>query len=168
MTLIMRPESGIPSYPTQLTDGQIAAFNDATYLLSVDHPFMRGKDLELTALRQAYALADLPSAIISLQTAMESTLFDIWRMTLVDGGVSSAEIASRTGNDTPFKSLVTSVLPPILGGRWDITAHQTPVGHYWNTLYQLRNAVIHSAADVQEWQYEIARQAHLGMISHLD
>jgi hypothetical protein len=167
MSLIMRPESGIPTYPTQLTDGQIAAFNEATYLVSVDHPFIRGKDLELTAHRQAYALDDLPSAIVSLQTAMESTLFDIWRMALVDGGMSSAEIATRTGSDTPFKSLVTSVLPSILGGRWDITAPQTTVGGYWNTLYQLRNTVIHSAADVQEWQYDIARQAHLRMIRHV-
>jgi hypothetical protein len=167
MTLIMRPESGIPTYPSRMPDEQLPAFEDVVQLLSVDHPFIRGKDLELTAQRQAYALDDLPSAIISLQTALESTLFDVWRMTLVDCGATTAEAAAATEGDTTFKALVTSVLPPILGGRWDINASGTPVGDYWQTLYQLRNAVIHSAADVEEWQYDIGRAAHLSMIRYL-
>jgi hypothetical protein len=164
MTLLLRPESGIPQFPGLLAPEQLGAFGQAIELVSADHPFVRGKDLELAAYRQAYALDDLPAAVISLQTAMESTLFDLWRISLVDKGQTQHEIEEIAASDTNFKPLMTTVMPPILGGRWDVGDAQTPVGQYWQTLYRLRNDVIHSAANVQEWQYEAAVDAHKALI----
>jgi hypothetical protein len=44
---------------------------------------------------------------------------------------------------------MSTVMPPILGGRWDLSDPNTPAGGYWQALYQLRNDVIHSAAIVK-------------------
>lgn len=163
-TILMRPESGIHSFPGVLSAQQYGAFQDAVGLVSRDHPFVRGKDLELAAQRQAYARDDLPAAIISLQTAMESTLFDLWRISLVDNGRTRQEIEQIAIEDTSFKPLLTTVTPPILGGNWDLTDVRTPAGAYWQAAYQLRNEVIHSAANVQEYQYEAALDAHRALI----
>jgi hypothetical protein len=166
-TILMRPESGIPTYPGVLAPEQLQAFNSAVGLIAADHPFVRGKDLELTAYRQAYALDDLPAAVISLQTAMESTLFDLWRTSLVDHGKTAKAIGTIAFVDTSFKTLMSTVMPMILGGRWNLSEPDTPAGAYWQTLYQLRNDVIHSAAIVQEWQYDTAYQAHNALIRDL-
>lgn len=166
-TILMRPESGIPTYPDELAPEQLQAFNSAVSLIAADHPFVRGKDLELAAYRQAYALDDLPAAVISLQTAMESTVFDLWRTSLVDHGKTANEIRRIAIEDTSFKTLMSTVMPPILGGRWDLSDPNTPAGGYWQALYQLRNDVIHSAAIVQEWQYDAAYRAHNALIRYL-
>jgi hypothetical protein len=166
-TILMRSESGIPTYPSVLAPEQLEAFNSAVGLIAANHPFVRGKDLELTAYRQAYALDDLPAAVISLQTAMESTLFDLWRMSLVDQGKTATEIRTIAIVDTSFKTLMSTVMPAILGGRWDLSNADTPAGAYWQDMYQLRNEVIHSAAIVQEWQYDVAYQAHNALVRNL-
>ena len=163
MILVMRPESGIQSYPTTMTAQQIVAFAEAVPGLLMHAPFIRGKDLELTAYRQAYALDDLTSAVVSLQTSMESTLFELWHVSMVDMGMSRSAIEAKTQEDRPFKVLVTSNLPTILGGNWDVTAAGTPVGNYWQHLYVLRNDVVHSGSTVQEWQYERAHAAHVAL-----
>jgi hypothetical protein len=167
MMLFMRPEAGIPSYPTSLTPEQLAAFAGAVQGLTLEHPFLRGKDLELTAFRQAYALDDLTSAIISFQTAMESTLFELWHLTMVDSGMTRSEIDAEIQSDMPFKTLLTSKLPSVLGGRWDIQAENTPVGAYWRDLYSLRNRVVHSGMIVQEWQLNNARSAYDALINYV-
>ena len=156
MTLLIRPESGIPQFPGLLAPEQLEAFGQAIELVSADHPFVRGKDLELAAYRQAYALDDLPAAVISLQTAMESTVFDLWRISLVDKGQTQQEIEEIAASDTNFKPLMTTVMPPIL--EWTLGCRRRPDAS-WAVLarrYRLRNDVIHSAANVQEWQYEAA------------
>lgn len=160
MMLFMRPESGIQSYATTMTPQQVFAFANAVQGLVVHHPFLRGKDLELTAYRQAYSLDDLTSAIVSLQTSMESTLFELWHVSMVDMGMSRAAIEAEDRSDKPFKALITTTLPVILGGNWSVAAAGTPVGDYWQQLYLLRNDVVHSGSSVQEWQFERAYAAH--------
>jgi transposase-like protein len=61
-TILMRPEAGIPSFPGVLSAQEYGAFQGAVGLVSNHHPFLRGKDLELAARRQAYARDDLPAA----------------------------------------------------------------------------------------------------------
>lgn len=167
MTLVMRPESGIPTYPTSMTHQQMAAFVGAVQGLALSHPFLRGKDLELTAYRQAFALDDLTAAIVSLQTAMESTLFELWHLTMVDSGMTRSEIETETQSDKPFRTLLTKVLPSVLGGRWSLNTERTPVGKYWHSLYLLRNNVVHSGDNPQEWQFSEARSAYNGLIRYL-
>jgi hypothetical protein len=167
MTLIMRPESGIPAYPTSMTPQQMAAFVGAVQGLALGHPFLRGKDLELTAYRQAFALDDLTAAIVSLQTAMESTLFELWHLTMVDSRMTRSEIETETQSDKPFKTLLTRLIPSLLGGRWNLKSEETPVGRYWRSLYQLRNSVVHSGDIPQEWQFSEARSAYNELIVYL-
>jgi len=163
MMLVMRPESGIQSYPTTMTTQETFSFAKAVQGLVIQHPFIRGKDLELTAYRQAYALDDLMSAVVSLQTSVESSLFELWHVSMVDAGMSQSAIEAEIQTDKPFKVLIRSTLPMILGGNWDVTAAGTPVGNYWQHLYLLRNDVVHSGLPVQEWQYERAYAAHLAL-----
>jgi hypothetical protein len=167
MLLVMRPESGIQSYPTTMTPKETFDFAKAVQGLVIQYPFIRGKDLELTAYRQAYALDDPTSAVVSLQTSVESTLFELWHVSMVDMGMSQSAIGAEVQTDKPFKVLVTSTLPMILGGNWDVTAAGTPVGNYWQQLYLLRNDVVHSGSLVQEWQYERAYSAHMTLRKYI-
>ena len=167
MALIMRAESGIPNYPTSMTSKELSVLGALVQGLSMNSPFLRGRDLELTSFRQAYALDDLPSAVVSLQTAVESTLFQLWHQIMVDLDMTRSQIDAETQSDKPFKTLLTSILPSLLGGRWDINAEQTPVGRYWRDLYLLRNEVVHSGANVQEWQLDKALSAHRALIRHV-
>jgi hypothetical protein len=167
MMLIMRPESGIQLYPTDMTAPQLAAFTSAVQALTMNQPFIRGKDLELTAYRQAYALDDLTAAIVSLQTSMESTLFELWHVSMVDMGMSRPEIEAQTQSDRPFKTLFTTTMPSILGGNWDVTDSRRVPGDYWQKLYLLRNEVVHSGSRAQEWQFDAAWEAHKALIRHV-
>jgi len=167
MTLFMRPESGIAHYPTSLPDRQKSALGAVSQALTAKHPFLRGKDLELSARHQMYDLDDPTSAIVSLQTAVESTLFDVWRLALVDKGMSHDQVKAKTESDLPYKRLLTTVIPSLIGGRWDITAQETPVGNYWRHLYSLRNMVVHSAATVQEYEFDRAYAAHRELVGYI-
>lgn len=165
--MMMRPESGIQLYPIDMTPQELTVFERAVSALTVAMPFIRGKDLELTAYRQAYALDDLTSAVVSLQTSMESTLFELWHVSMVDAGMNRLEIQAETQLDKPFKTLVTTTMPLILGGNWDITNTATAAGDFWRKLYLLRNGVVHSGSPVSEWQFDAAREAHNSLIRYV-
>jgi hypothetical protein len=109
------------------------------------------------SLRQTGDAAD---AIISLQVAAESLMFDTYRMLLVDEGLSSAEITSQLSAEIPFKSLLTRKLPEKLGGSWDVTRVETAVGQYWANLYLVRNLIIHTGMQPHGGHAEEAQAAY--------
>jgi hypothetical protein len=110
---------------------------------------------------------DSADRVSSLQTSMESLLYGIYRLTLVDQGVSAGEI-DHLVQDQLFKPLVATKLPPLLGGRWDLTAQHSELGAYWAELYELRNRVVHSGYDPSIPEADAATTAYLALRSFLD
>jgi len=163
MMLMVRPESGIPSYPLTISEVEQQHFARYVHLASLGHPFIWENDLELAAARQLYGLDDESSAVVSLQTSMESTLFKLRSMIMVDLNKSSTEIIAAEESHKPFKSLLTRTLPSLLGGQWNVEATGTAVGDYWKHLYLVRDRIVHSGLRAQEWQYDQAKAAYSTM-----
>jgi hypothetical protein len=110
---------------------------------------------------------DQVDRVISLQTAVEITLYGLLQMILVDLGASSVEIDSAiTGTD--FKPLVVTWLPRHLGGRWDVTARATPIGLYWVDVYALRNRAVHAGYTPSVAEGDAARNAYTELWSFLN
>lgn len=128
--------------------------------LVFDAPFVRTARFSLRAKRAESIRGDAIETILSLQTAMESRLYAVWRLLLVDCGCSSVELEARIAPDAPYRPLIVSVLPRLLGGRWDTTAAGTPVGEYWEKLYLLRNRIVHGAYEPHLGEAEVARHVY--------
>ena len=147
--MLMHPEN-FPLLAVNLIDPD-ERFTWAMGALSTGHPFLGAADLWKRAERSLQHRGETAECVVNLQTAAEMLLFDLWRMLLVDLEWPSEQINAAIGNELPFKPLVTTTLPGLIGGTWDITAEGTVVGDYWRSLYLLRNAVVHSG-------YEPARR----------
>ena len=115
------------------------AMNGHTFVTSV---LWRGR-----ARRALRFRGDNVACIISLQTSVESMLYSTWRMLMVDEGRDHQYIEHRLAQDTPFKTLVVTILPRALGGRWDVSATGTPVARYWSDVYQVRNRIVHAGIE---------------------
>ena len=63
------------------------------------------------AQRALTQLGDATDAIVTLQAAAESPLWNTYRMILIDEGCDSGEVDLRLVGETPFKALLTTVLP---------------------------------------------------------
>ncbi len=127
------------------------------------HPF----EISAEWLRRAeYARrysGDSTEAVVSLQTSMESMIYNTWRMILVDQGYTHAEIDEKINDKGGYKQLLVNVLAPLLGGAWDTEAHATPVGKYWYRLYRLRNEIVHRGHQASWAEAEAAYDAYIDM-----
>jgi hypothetical protein len=94
------------------------------------------------ALRALRVRGDMADAVVNLQTAVESMMYDLLGVLMVDEGATSTEIAGVLGGELQFKALVTGQLIPRLGGNWNPNSHGA-FGSYWTKLYRLRNRVVH-------------------------
>jgi hypothetical protein len=139
---------------------QSAALNWGFGQLVGGHPFTRSVLLAIRANRAGQIRGDRIDEVISLQTAMESRLYATWRMVLVDKGLSAAKIETEVGRELAHRTVVLTVFPKLLGGRWDATAVGTPVGDYWQRLYMLRNRVVHAGYEPPTPEAEAARSAY--------
>jgi hypothetical protein len=141
--MYMHPYS-IPDFPANRnieTDGARLA---SEYMQLKDNPpFYTAREWYRRALYARRYTGDSVDVVVSLQTSMESMLYDTWRMLLVDQGKSSVQISSVVTADAPYRPLLVRILPQLLGGRWDTKAMDTPVGKYWHRLYLLRNRTVH-------------------------
>lgn len=106
---------------------------------------------------------DAASAIVGLQTAAEAMLFDTYRMLLVDEGYSRNEIDEELASEPGVSTLVKTLLKDKLGGHWDPTVTSTPVGRYWDKLYQVRNDTVHRGFQPHFGHAEEARDAYTGL-----
>lgn len=107
------------------------------------NPFALSKQMLLSA-RQALSSGRYQEGAIWAQTAVES----FWSRLLVkvletEQGLDVEDAEARV-EDQPFISRVTKQMHPLLGGRWDLTAEDTPVGNWHGQTYKLRNRVVHS------------------------
>lgn len=144
----------------QLQGALHAIKNEAPYLRTI-----------LWRSRAQFALlqeGDAPDAIISFQTAAETMLFDAYRIMLVDEGCQEEQIIQEMASDISFRSLLTRILPGRLGGPWDVTKYQQPIGKYWKDLYLVRNQVVHAGRYVHGGDAEKAQSAYRSLRDHLE
>jgi hypothetical protein len=140
--LLMHPDAypfPVPVVPFKSIQRQ---FEDVLKDLSGGRPFMLANLWHGRALRALRIRGDMADAVVNLQTAVESMMYDLLRALMVDEGASSTEIDTAVAAELQFKSLVGRQLAPRLGGNWDPNSHAA-FGSYWSKLYQLRNRVVH-------------------------
>ena len=130
------------------------------------NPFVGSWQWKARAERRRYE-GDNADAVVCFQIAAEVLLFEVWALLLVDEGLSATEIRDLRRN-TSFATLVKSELGQRLGGSWDTTRPRTPVGHFWNDLYQLRIQVVHSGYLPHDGDAEQAERAFEGLERFLD
>ncbi len=152
----------LPAYTPYETsfksEGEAIAWGARALVLG--RPFARSVELVLRAERASGLRGDYADAVISLQTALESRLYETWQLLLVDKGEPSAEIARRVGGEMGFRSLLLTVLPKFLGGNWNATDKTSPVGACWETLYLLRNRVVHAGHNATPSEFDAGRAAY--------
>jgi len=102
------------------------------------------------------------------RVAAESLLFDTYRMLLIEEGLSAGELAASLDRERSFKSLLVREMPSRLGGRWDVSQEETPVGKYWRDLYTVRNAVVHRGSHAHGGEAEAAQEAYWALRDHLE
>jgi hypothetical protein len=118
--------------------------------------------------RRAFSIrGDNADTIISLQTAVESMMYDLLRGLLVDIGKTDAHIKSRVGADTHFKSLLSKELPPLIGGDWSFSGKST-ISAYWQSIYLVRNRIVHSGYSPTIRETEEAMEAYLDLREHIN
>lgn len=166
--IFMHPEAHAEALP--LKDGPITEeqLNAGLAAVATEKPYVTTVLWRSRAQRALKQTGDAADAIISFQIAAESLLFDTYRMLLIDEGLSSAEVQSELDKDLPFKSLLTKIMPAKLGGQWNVTKRDTPVGAYWEHLYTMRNSVVHRGLDPHGGHAQAAQEAYWGLRDHLE
>jgi hypothetical protein len=125
------------------------------------HPFLNSAEWFRRAEYARRYSGDNVDVVVSLQVSMESMLYATWGMLLVDQGKTSAEIADALSSDPKYRPLLVTILPSLLGGRWDTNAVDTPVGKYWHRLYLLRNDIVHRGHRASWPEAEAAYDAYV-------
>ncbi|MCM3515074.1 hypothetical protein [Nocardioides sp. P86] len=113
-----------------------------------NHPFLTARTWKARAEYARFRQADMINAVVSLNTAAESLLFDTYRMLCLDSMEESAgaddHVLPDPASELPLAKLLKSELPHLLGGNWSLQ-QGTPAGRYFRELYALRNSVVHGA-----------------------
>ncbi len=167
-TMLMHPEAEpdeLPSSHGPITEKQL---QDGIYAVETNQPYLGSKLWRLRAQRALRQEGDASDAIISFQIAAESLLFDTYRMILVDEGRCSSDISVELGRERSFKSLLITTMPQKLGGRWDVKAKGTPVNKYWESLYRVRNLVVHAGYEPHTVEAEGAQEGYWALRDHLE
>jgi hypothetical protein len=139
--ILMHPDAKPRRLSSRSVGEHAESLNKAMKTMLGGNPFVRSWQWKARAERRRYE-GDDADAVVSFQIAAEVLLFELWRLILIDEGRSKAEV-EKAVRETTFATLVKSELGPRLGGTWDTTRPRTPVGRYWNDLYQLRIQVVH-------------------------
>jgi hypothetical protein len=142
--------------------------NDGLYAVSTNKPYLTTAIWRSRAQRALRQTGDAADAIISFQIAAESMIFDTYRMLLVDEGLSSDEISTLLSQEIPFKTLLTRKVAEKLGGTWDVTLVNTPIGQYWKNLYLVRNLIMHTGMYAHGGQANEAQTAYWALRDHVE
>jgi hypothetical protein len=142
--ILMHPEA-LPYSPAPVvSEENNQKLTQAMRALDSRYPFVMTLLWHQQALRQRRDLGDRALSIVSLQTAVETMIYDLWRMLLIDKGRAAAQITKVVDADAPFASIIRTRMPGLLGGPWDTSQPTTPVGAYWNSVHDIRNRIVHS------------------------
>ncbi len=165
MPMLMHPEN-LPPFKVDPIEPD-ERFRWAMSAMADGHPFLGAMDWWQRAERALQRRGDTAECVVNLQTATEMLLFDVWRMLLTDLGRTAAEIEAATGGELRLKSVVTTTMPSLVGGTWDVTAIDTVVGTYWRCLYLLRNLVVHAGYEPARREADDALQAFYALRDYL-
>jgi hypothetical protein len=160
--MIMHPEA-FPIDPSS-SDPSVNADNLAGIYSQLDwHPYLRSADWLRRAEYARQYSGDNADVVLSLQISMTSMLYRTWAMLLIDQGKQYADVASALNSGVRLRRLIVSVLPSLLGGRWDVHAVDTAVGRYWKRLYLLHEEILHNGHQPSWPEAEGAYQAYIEM-----
>lgn len=148
-----------PFTEAQFVDGLRRAQHQAPFIRAL---FWRGRVED--AMRRT---GDAAGAIVGLQTAVESLLFDTYKMLLIDEGNTKVEIDAELATEPAFATLIKTLLKDRLGGQWDPTNSSSPVGRYWATLYQVRNDIVHRGFEANMGHANEAKIAYAELVEFL-
>jgi len=164
--LLMHPER-LPAFGAQRTrfGSEAAALQWGQAQILAGNPFVQSMLLAVRAYRSGRSRGDYRDEVLSLQTAMESRLYATWQMLLVDQGLTRDQLAQKLSSDRPFRSVLLSILPKLLGlgGSWDSTDLKAPLGAYWQSVYLLRNRIVHAAYEPSSTEADKARSSYDGL-----
>lgn len=138
-------------------------------LLTLDarqYPFLKYQQWFARARHAATLAGDYDDAIAKLETAVEVLLFGCARVGMADRGFSSRAIDERL-KGVRYRSLVTKIVPEVIGGSWDVTVATSAVGAYWTELYGRRNRIVHAGATMTSRDYWAADAAYQALLEHL-
>lgn len=167
-TLIVNQNIPVAPEPVSLELERTIATTVVISEPSREHPFTVYREWLERAKHARLQEGDREGAIVFLQTATESWLRELFRMTLVDANLTTPDIDAQVARYESFKALLQTGLPTRLGGRWDLSLSSTPVGRYWTDLYQLRNRIVHGASYVTHEQVRLGFDAYAGLIAELN
>lgn len=156
--MLMHPDAKPRQLSSRSADEHVAGLNGALAAIVAEAPFVRTRQWRTRGERRRYE-GDAADAVVSFQIAAETLSYELWALLLADEGLSEAEVQARRDAEVPFASLLKREFASRLGGSWDLTRTNTPVGRYWNELYLLRNRIIHAGYLPHDGDAERAEQA---------
>ncbi len=164
--MLMHPDAKVRQLSSRSATEHVDSLNRALGTMLRGNPVVRSWLWKARAERRRYE-GDNADAVVSFQIAGEVLLFEIWALLLVDEGLNETKIRELQ-QDTPFGTLVKRELGQRLGGSWDTTRSETPVGRYWSDLYQLRIRVVHTGYLPNDEDAERAERVFEGLEEFLD
>jgi hypothetical protein len=158
--LVMHPEA-LPFPPQTVPFEAIKKqFDSATDDLRYGRPFTFANLWHSRSLRALRLRGDHADAVVSVQTAVESMVYELLRSLMVDEGITGAEITKQVGPERAFKPMLATDLPARLGGNWNLSGTGV-VALYWSDLYLVRNRVVHGGDVPNLGEAERAQEAFL-------
>jgi len=137
-------------------------------LASFGHPHVKSREWLERAKDARFNRGDYEEALMCLQVSIERLFVGVVHSTGVDLGLSSTEVSSRVAEMAePFKSLLTTHMPTIVGGRWSIESERGVLGRYWKHVYLKRNKVTHSGEQVSSADISQAFAVHDEVVDFL-
>jgi hypothetical protein len=164
--MLMHPDAKARPLSSRSAAEHAESLNRALETMLRGNPFVRSWQWKARAERRRHE-GDNADAVVSFQIAAEVLLFEVWALLLIDDGRSSTKIQDLR-RAMSFAALVKTELGQRLGGSWDTTRSGTPVGRYWNDLYELRIQVVHSGYLPHDGNAERAERAFEGLEKFLD
>lgn len=134
--------ANVPVFPDRLDADRLQKLDTIINMQGQHHPFTLYREWLERAKHERQDRGDPTSAVIALQTAVESLLFNMLVMLRIDEGAPSADVVAMYEDEIPFKTLLTQRFRPLLGGNWSL--ERGPVANYWQQLYLVRNRIVHA------------------------
>lgn len=117
----------------------VADFNRHLLMIQAGHPLVPLAERAVDARHALEVLGDTANSVIFQQLGIEVLIDASLELMLWDEAADV--IAATEVLGLPLKTKVVRELPHRLGGNWNLT--RGAVAEWWNTLYHVRNRVIH-------------------------
>lgn len=106
--------------------------------------------------RFEYSKGNLASSMNLLNTATEVFVKSIITLYWENEESISIEESNIRIEEFSFKKMLTTILPQIIGGSWDLTRKDTIPGRWYNESYKLRNDLVHDGDLIKDNTVKLA------------